>query len=239
MTRICLWSGPRNVSTALMYSFAQRSDTVVADEPLYAHYLRVTDAGHPGQAEILRSQNPDGAQVVQQVLLGAYARPVVFFKHMAHHLVDLDEGFLAQMRNVLLIRHPAEVIASFSKVIAQPVLRDIGIARQAALLETLDRMGLPAVIVDGSDLLRDPARMLEALCHALDLPFEPAMLHWPPGPRPEDGIWAPYWYAQVHRSSGFEPWKPHPRQVPPHLQPLLEEAMTHYGRVYARALRTG
>src|SRR5262245_14504199 len=132
--RLCLWSGPRNVSTALMYSFAQRADTRVLDEPLYAHYLRVSGAAHPGRDDVLRAMEPDGAKVVRDVVLGPSDRPVLFQKHMAHHLVDLDRGFLAKTTNVLLVRDPAEVAVTLAKQLGTPTLRDVGIRAQCELL---------------------------------------------------------------------------------------------------------
>ncbi|MDX1908362.1 MAG: sulfotransferase family protein [Bacteroidia bacterium] len=234
--RIHLWSGPRNISTALMYSFAQRPDTRVVDEPLYAHYLRLTDAPHPGKAAVLASQNPDGAAVLHGLTFGPAAAPVMFYKQMAHHLVGLDESLLLHATNVLLIRDPAEVLASFSQVIGQPTLRDIGILRQYALYESLAAAGHPPVVVSGPAIQREPARMLNALCTRLGIPFEPAMLTWTPGPRPEDGVWAPWWYAAVHASSGFEPYQPREVRLPAHLQVLADEARPVYEKLMERGI---
>ncbi|GAB4419789.1 MAG: branched chain amino acid aminotransferase [Bacteroidia bacterium] len=237
MLRINLLSGPRNVSTALMYSFAQRSDTQVWDEPLYAHYLRVTDADHPGRDETLASMDSDGERVVREVLLGAAGHPVLFFKQMAHHHIGLDLGFLRDLTNILLIRHPAEVINSFSQVIPHPTMTDIGIARQAGLYDLLRHMGQQPLVLDGNELLKAPREMLTALCAGLGIPFDPAMLAWPPGPRPEDGCWAPYWYASVHRSTGFAPYRERPHTVAPQHQALLDAALPYYTRLSAVALR--
>ncbi|HVR30587.1 MAG TPA: sulfotransferase family protein [Thermoanaerobaculia bacterium] len=237
MLRINLWSGPRNVSTALMYSFAQRSDTRVVDEPLYAHYLRVSGAEHPGCEEVLASQEQDGERVVREVILGDCDRAVLFAKQMAHHLVALDRSFLARCANVLLTRDPREVLPSLAQNLATPTLRDTGYAVLTELLDQLDAIGQDPPVLDGRELLRDPRAVLGELCRRLGIGFEEAMLSWSPGGRPEDGVWAPHWYAGVHRSSGFEPYAPKNESFPAPLRPLLEECTPHYQRLSARAIR--
>ncbi|HEX5012199.1 MAG TPA: sulfotransferase family protein [Planctomycetota bacterium] len=234
---IHLWSGPRNVSTALMYSFAQRSDTQVVDEPLYAHYLRVSGAQHPGRDEVLAAQETDGKLVVKNRILGAWDKPVVFFKQMTHHLVDVDRAFLRRGVNVLLTRDPLEMLPSLAVQIPQPVMRDTGYAAQAALLDELRRAGQDPPVLDARQLLLDPEGVLTQLCARLKLPFEPAMLHWRAGPRPEDGVWARHWYQAVHQSTGFEPHRPKTAPFPARLQPLLEQCLKPYAHVAARALR--
>lgn len=234
---IHLWSGPRNVSTALMYSFAQRSDTQVVDEPLYAHYLRVSKAQHPGRDEVLAAQEPDGKLVVKNRILGAWDKPVVFFKQMTHHLVDLDRAFLKRGVNVLLTRDPLDMLPSLAVQIPQPTLRDTGYAAQAALFDELTRAGQVPPVLDARELLLDPEGVLTQLCARLALPFEPAMLRWRAGPRPEDGVWAKHWYEAVHRSSGFEPYRPKSAAFPKRLEPLLEQCLKPYAHVAARALR--
>ena len=226
--RICLWSGPRNVSTALMYSFAQRPDTKVVDEPLYAHYLRVSGAIHPMRAEILQAQNPDGEAVIQKLVYEPSPAPVLFMKHMAHHLVELDWAFMADTINVLLIRDPEEVLISFSKVIENPVLRDIGIKKQADLYEYLCGLGQQPVVLDGKDVRNHPEAVLKALCIRLELPFYEQMLNWKPGAIEEDGVWAPHWYTAVHKSTGFQPWKASTRTLPGFLSSLNAEAQPYY-----------
>lgn len=233
---IHLWSGPRNVSTALMYSFAQRTDTRVVDEPLYGHYLRVHPVDHPGQAETLAVQGP-APQVIRDVFGATYDRPIVFYKQMAHHLIEVDRSFFAGARHVLLIRHPAEVINSYIKVMPQPDLTDIGIAMQTALFDELVAGGHAPLVLDGTDLLQDPPRILRALCAGLDIPFDPQMLSWPAGPRPEDGPWAPWWYTHLHRSTGFAPYSPKSREVPPAQAALLAAALPHYERLRAVVIR--
>lgn len=226
--RIHLWSGPRNVSTALMYSFAQRSDTRVVDEPLYAHYLRVSGADHPLRDAVLASQDADGANVVRDVLDGPTDRPVVFFKQMAHHLVELDRGFLARAANVLLTRDPREMLPSLAENLALPTLRDTGYAAQTQLLGDLRALGQDPPVLDARELLLDPRSVLTQLCERLGLRFESAMLAWEPGGRPEDGVWAPQWYGNVHRSSGFAPYKRKEEPFPRSLEPLLAECLPHY-----------
>jgi hypothetical protein len=235
--RLCLWSGPRNVSTALMYAFAQRRDTRVLDEPLYAHYLRVSGAQHPGRDDVLRAMEQDGAKVVRDVVLGPCDRPVLFQKHMAHHLVDLDRSFLARTVNVLLVRDPAEVAVTLSRQLPEPTLRDVGLATQSELFDELRALGQKPPVLDARETLLDPERVLRELCRRVGLEWEPAMLAWPAGPRPFDGVWAPHWYDAVHRSTGFEPYRPKREPIPDRLRPLIEQCRPHYERLLAAAIK--
>jgi hypothetical protein len=235
--RINVWSGPRNVSTALMYSFAQRSDTRVVDEPLYAHYLRVSGAPHPGREDVLASQEQDGGKVVREVILGPCDRPVVFFKQMAHHLVYLDRGFLAHTANVILTRDPVEMLPSLRENIARPKLADTGYAVQTQLFERLRALGQDPPVLDAGEVLLAPRKVLGELCRRLGLPFEESMLSWKPGARPEDGVWAKHWYASVHRSSGFEPYRPKTAPFPAELTELLAECRPHYDALARVAIR--
>lgn len=235
--RINLWSGPRNVSTALMYSFAQRSDTVVVDEPLYGHYLRVDDAVHPGMEEVMADMDCDGERVVRELILGPCAKPVLFMKQMAHHLVELDRAFLADTVNVLLIRDPVQMLPSLAQNLPLPNLRDTGLAIQSALYQQLLDLGQTPPILDSKQLLLDPPGVLRQLCAQIGIPFEQQMLQWEAGARPEDGIWAKYWYKSVHQSTGFEPYRAKAAPFPPRLLPLLAEAHPHYAWLAARAIR--
>ncbi len=239
MKRINVWSSPRNISTALMYSFAQRPDTTVVDEPLYAHYLSKTDseAGHPGTEEVLISQENDGETVVREVVFGEYPTPVVLFKQMTHHLIHLDWTFMLATENVLLIRNPREIIASYAKVIANPAMHDIGVEKQHELFDFLTKNNRLAAVVDARELLLNPRDVLAQLCDRLGIGFEEKMLHWPPGPRPEDGVWAKYWYANVHRSSGFEPFVEKNVTLPPRLEELAERCQPFYEKLYENALK--
>lgn len=235
--RINLWSGPRNVSTALMYSFAQRSDTRVLDEPLYAHYLRVEDADHPGKAEVIQSMIDDGERVVREVILGPCDRPVLFMKQMAHHLVELDRGFLAETVNVLLIRDPVQMLPSLGQNLTNPILRDTGLATQAILYQQLVDLGQQPPVLESKQLLLNPRRVLTQLCTQLGIDFDEKMLQWEPGIRPEDGIWAKYWYHNVHKSTGFEQYRAKHEPFPPRLLRLLAECKPHYDRLAAKAIR--
>jgi hypothetical protein len=237
--RINLWSGPRNVSTALMYSFAQRSDTRVVDEPLYAHYLRVSGADHPGREEVLAGQESDGAKVVREVILGPCDRPIAFFKQMAHHLVEIDRSFLARTANVILTRDPREMLPSLRENIASPRLADTGYAVQTELLCELRALGQDPPVLDAREILCDPRGVLSQLCARLGLPFEEGMLSWKPGARPEDGVWARHWYASVHRSSGFQRYEPKTAPFPRELEPLFAECRPHYDALSRAAIRAG
>ncbi len=234
--RICLWSGPRNISTALMYSFAQRSDTAVIDEPLYAHYLHVTGAVHPGREAVLASMAVDSAAVIQDVILGPCAKPVLFMKQMAHHLVDMDRDFLRETLNVLLIRDPRDMLPSLMKVIGVPALKDTGLKVQADLLSELKAIGQSPPILDARELLRSPAEVLSQLCIRLNLRFEEAMLSWPRGGHPSDGVWAQHWYENVHRSTGFEPYRPKQEPFPAVLKEILSTCLPYYNVLRAGAI---
>lgn len=239
MTRINLWSSPRNISTALMYAFAQRSDTTVVDEPLYAYYLSNTpsEAAHPATQAILRSQSSDGEAVVRDVLLGDhYPTEVAVFKQMTHHLLQLDRSFLTSCQNVLLIRNPRRILASFNQVIDQPSLYDVGIEQQMELLEWLLENNALHAVVDSKRLLLNPEGVLRSLSAKLGLDFQPAMLQWPAGPRPEDGCWAPYWYGNVHKSTGFAPYQEKDLTLPPELEALAQRAQPIYEQLLAHAI---
>lgn len=237
VTRISLWSGPRNVSTALMYSFRQRSDTTVVDEPLYAYSLAEFDIPHPGREEVLAAQDTDGEKVVREVLLGPVPTPVVFFKNMARHLEGLDRAFLAEMHNVILTRDPAEMLPSLIKQVPEPDLDMTGLPMQVSLLDSILEEGNNPLVLDARIVLSHPAAVLERLCDRVGIPFEEGMLSWPAGPVPEDGVWARYWYDSVHRSTGFAPYRSKHETVPERLQPLLAQATPLYERLFAYALR--
>lgn len=227
--RIFLWSSPRNISTTLMYSFAQRSDTRVYDEPLYGYYLKSTNADqyHPGAEEILNSMNCDGEAVVEDMLT-ANDKPVQFFKNMGHHLLDLDKSFTKNGYNVILTRDPRRMIASFSKVIENPSMTDIGYADQLSLAHYFKRNDIPFIVVDSKDILIDPSAKLNEICDFIGIPFEEQMLHWQKGARKEDGIWAKFWYANVHSSEGFLKYKESNIDLPNNLISLYNDALVSY-----------
>ena len=229
-----MWSGPRTVSTALMRAWENRPDTVVIDEPLYAFYLSRAGIDHPGRAEIIKSQPNDWRVVIDQLTRGPLpaGKTICYAKHMTHHLLpEVDRRTLAPLRHAHLIRDPDELLASYAKVRSAPTLADLGIAAQA---EIFAEFGGP--VLDSRDLLRSPGPMLRALCAALDVPFDKAMLSWPPGPRPSDGVWAPYWYASVRASTGFGPYRPAAEPLPAHLQALAGQCRHYYERLYASRL---
>ncbi len=237
--RICLWSGPRNISTALMYSFAQRDDTAVFDEPLYAHYLTQTNAHeyHPGAEDVIAAQENDGTKVVNELLLGEHDKPVLFFKQMTHHLVNLDWRFMDETVNVILTRNPVEMLPSYAKQVQQPALHDVGYALHHDLLAYLRARGQNPPILDSTETLKNPRGVLTKLCAHIGIPFDEAMMSWPAGARPEDGVWAPYWYASVHQSTGFMPYTPKTTPFPEPLRPLLAECQPYYKELAAQAIK--
>lgn len=235
--RISLWSGPRNISTALMYSFAQRKDTKVYDEPLYGYYLSHSPAKayHPGAEEVIQTMENDGRKVVEMMLQNT-EKPVLFFKNMTHHLLDLDRSFMKHLVNIILTRDPVEMLPSFAEVIDKPTMDDVGYKMHLELLEQLRGMGLPVIVIDSKTILQDPENQLARLCEAIGIPFDKNMLHWQAGPRPEDGCWAPYWYGNIHRSTGFLPYKPKSTPFPEKLKPLLNECLPYYQQLMEVAL---
>ncbi|MBD3616563.1 MAG: sulfotransferase family protein [Gracilimonas sp.] len=235
--RICLWSGPRNISTALMYSFAQREDTTVVDEPLYAHYLSSTDAKdyHPGADEVIASQETDGQKVVDEIILGEYDTPIAFFKNMTHHLVNLDWSFMEETVNVILTRPPEDMLPSYAKQVKNPTMQDVGYAKHLEVVQYLKAIDKKPIIVDSKDILQYPQSRLRELCGTLGIPFDEAMLKWPAGPRKEDGVWAKHWYHNVHRSTGFRAYKSKNEPFPEELEDLLEECQEAYEKLLTYA----
>ena len=236
--RIAMWSGPRNISTAMMRAFENRDDTAVVDEPFYAAWLIRSGADHPLRAEVLASQPTDPARVIEG-LLGPIpgGRSVFYQKHMAHHMTpDMDLGWMGACQNVFLIRSPADVLASYAVRRPEVRLEDIGLVQQRALFEReADRLGAPPLVVDSADILAKPGRILASLCAALGVVFDPAMLAWPAGRRETDGAWAPAWYDAVERSTGFAPPRPVARveDLTANLKPIAEAAQPHYERLAA------
>jgi hypothetical protein len=216
-----------------MYSFAQRADTTVVDEPLYAHYLRVTGREHPGREEVLASQDTDGEAVVRDIVLGPTTTPVVFFKMMAHHLVELDRAFLGRCTNLLLTRDPEAMLRSLAVQLPDATLADTGLDRLVELLDLITATGQRPLVVDSDQLLDDPDAMLRAVCEQVGVPFDPAMLSWPAGPKPEDGVWAEHWYHRVHESTGFARRSSDHPPLTPRLTSVLAEATPLSDRLLA------
>ncbi|RFP91231.1 HAD family hydrolase [Rhodobacteraceae bacterium 63075] len=200
--KIAMWSGPRNLSTAMMYSFGARADFDVVDEPFYAAYLAATGLDHPMRADVLASQPQDAAEVARGLV--APRAKHHYQKHMCQHMIaGIPRDWMNSVTNVFLIRHPARVIASFGAKYSGFGLADIGFSQQIELVEQRRAAGEEPIIIDSADIRASPEAMLRALCTALGLPFDPAMLSWPAGGHPADGAWAPHWYGAVHRSTGF------------------------------------
>lgn len=232
--RIAMWSGPRNLSTALMRSWGNRDDTAVVDEPLYAHYLRRTGIDHPAREAVLREQDDDWRRVASW-LTGPPpdGKSIWYQKHMTHHITD-DVGldWLDALRSAFLIRAPAQVIASYAEVRSAPTLDDLGLPQQWRLFTHVrERSATVPPVIDAADVLRDPPGVLRALCAALGVAFTDRMLSWPPGPRDSDGVWAPYWYGAVERSTGFAPYRERDVTVAPRFAPLLAAAEEIYQRM--------
>jgi hypothetical protein len=236
MIRINLVSGPRNISTALMYSFAQRADTVVLDEPYYAFYLHKTGIEHPGKDEVLKSQSIDEVEV-SRTIFSTTSPEILFIKNMAHHLEVMDQGFTERVKNVFLIRNPSQILASYSQVINAPTLRDIGVEYQFVLFERLKKMGQDPIVMDSGLILKDPKSILKKLCLVLGITFMKEMLYWNPGPKPFDGVWAKYWYANVHKSSGFEIQPTSNRPLGAHLNELNDRAQYYYEQLLSFSLQ--
>jgi hypothetical protein len=240
LIRIAMWSGPRNISTAMMRAWENRADCTVWDEPFYGNYLQVTGAGHPHAAQIMANTECDWRKVATACSGGKTPGGVAihYQKHMTKHMLEhIDLGWMKKIRHAFLIRSPAEVLASYHDKLKFPSAEDVGFARQAELFDRVcDLTGVSPPVLDARDVLENPEAMLAALCAALDVPFDAAMLGWPAGKRDSDGLWAPYWYHNVEQSTGFARPKPaHP--LAQSLASLAETCQPHYDRLHALRLR--
>lgn len=235
-TRVAMWSGPRNISTAMMRAWENRGDCVVVDEPLYASYLSRTGIDHPARAEVLASQPTDRDTAVRGLAEPLPAGVSVHYaKHMAHHLADDDDlTWTRAFRNVLLVRDPVEVVASYVRSRESCETADIGLLQQERLLDT---WGETPPVIDAGDFLRDPETHLRWLCYWLGIEFTARMLSWPAGPRDSDGVWAPHWYAMVLASTGFEPWRPRDVSLSPHDATVAEACRPAYDRLHGLRVR--
>ena len=229
MKVINLIAGPRNLSTALMYAFAQRNDCTVLDEPFYGYYLTkgTVHVDHPSANEIVATMELDPAKIIAQINTLAEQRHV-FVKGMAHHYLDTAPDFIFNWQNIILLRHPKKLLASFSKVIENPTVDDIGVKKASELFTFLVNCGKTPLVIASDELLKDPAAYLKKICLFLGLPYQETMLSWKKGGIAEDGLWARHWYANVHRSEGFKVQKTSAQPMPARLHPVLEEALHYY-----------
>ena len=238
--RVAMWSGPRNISTAMMRSWENRGDTAVWDEPFYAWYLDSTGIEHPVGSEVIAAGETDWRRVVKRLLGEAPGgRPVFFQKHMTHHLVpEIDRGWMDEVVNCFLIRNPREVLASYARMRSTVTVEDVGVPQQAEIFDYLQARSTDTpVVLDARDVLENPRGVLSALCARVGIDFTDRMLAWPPGPRASDGVWAKHWYHSVHRSSGFQPYVARTDPLPGRLEPLARECEPHYRRLWKQRLR--
>ena len=245
--RIAMWSGPRNISTALMRAFENRPDCAVVDEPFYGYYLKTTGLEHPAGAEVMASMSCDWREVAQQLCeelpatADAATCSVFYQKHMTQHILPtMDMGWTATLQNCFLIREPRRIIASYAKIRPRFDIEELGFPQQWELFQRVaDRLGKAPPVIDSARTLRDPRGVLSALCVRLDMPFSESMLHWPAGSRASDGVWAPHWYAAVERTTGFEAVSEVPLEevpVPAGCESICREAEGIYARLLEHAL---
>lgn len=235
MTRIAMWSGPRNISTALMRAWEARGDTFVWDEPFYAHYLLSTGMDHPGRDEVIRANETDWRTVARRLTGSIPAGKSIFYqKHMAHHLLPHMKGdWIHRLSHGFLIRDPEEMLISLDRVLDDPAVEDTGLPQQLELFAHLrDKVGHLPPVIDARDVLRDPDAILKRLCTAFSVPFTSRMLSWPAGPRPSDGVWATYWYDNVLSSTGFRPHQRPDKPLPDRLRIVYEACLPHYQQLF-------
>lgn len=236
--RIAMWSGPRNLSTAMMYSFGARDDCAVVDEPFYGAYLDLTKVEHPLGNEITSQMETDPNRVVSQLLGTIPAQKERFYqKHMCQHMVEgVDRAWMNDCTNVFLIRHPARVVASYAAKRENPSLEDIGFIQQAELFDQVKASGQTPIVIDSFDIRQNPSLMMELLCDALGIPFQKKMLIWPEGGHSEDGVWASHWYGAVHRSTGFAGAEGSLPNVEGDLARVVEQALPSYQKLAEQKL---
>ncbi|MDQ6624277.1 MAG: HAD family hydrolase [Verrucomicrobiota bacterium] len=239
--RLAMWSGPRNISTAMMRAWENRPDTAVIDEPFYAAYLARTKANHPGRKEVIAAGETDWRKVVARLTSDPISggRRIFYQKQMTHHLLpEMERGWIAGLTNCFLIRDPSAVITSYLKKNADPALEDLGYVQQAEIFELVRRAtGKIPPVIDARSVRKDPARMLRLLCEAIGVDFSEAMLSWPAGPRATDGIWAKHWYDEVERSTGFEPYVRKQEDVPDRLREIYVRCLEIYDALRQHRLR--
>lgn len=219
-----------------MYAFAQREDTQVFDEPLYAHYLKVSGAQHPAREQVLQALENDGDKVVEEVILQK-SKKLLFHKLMTHFLIGIDTEFLSEVINVIFIRNPEEIITSYAKVIPNPKMNDIGVRQQYELYLSLEERGVTPIVLDSKYLLQNPELILNKLCDILEIPFDKKMLKWGKGARKEDGVWASYWYKNIHNSTGFLPYTKREITLTGSNAELAEECLPYYKFLTTKSLQ--
>ncbi|KAL0927897.1 hypothetical protein M5K25_002120 [Dendrobium thyrsiflorum] len=232
------WSAPRSLSTSLMYSFAQRDDIEVLDEPLYANFLRITGFERPYRDELLSKMSSDGNKVVKDVIFGPMEKKYRYCKHMAkQQLPNITDDLMKRGKHFILIRNPLNILPSFDKV-SPPSFVELGLGDLVSIYSELCELGNPPPVIDAEDLKNDPEGTLRGLCHDLGIPFQSSMLKWEAGPKPIDGIWAPWWYSSVHKSMGFKASRAYPMPFPPALYDLLEQSLPFYKMLRRHVRRT-
>jgi len=237
---IAMWSGPRNISTALMRSFENRSDTAVLDEPFYAHYLEKTGINHPGKEKIILSQSTDWDRVAK-MCVGEIPgnKPIWYQKHMAqHNLEDCDLSWIHNVINCLLIRDPKFVIPSYGKRFKIDDEYLLGFVQQLELLNIIEQeTGQIPPIIDSQDILKNPRCALKKLCEKIGIPYLDTMLQWESGKRESDGVWAPYWYNEVERSTGFKPYVKKDLVIEKSLISIYKKCKAHYNILWEKRIR--
>lgn len=235
--RIAMWSGPRNISTAMMRSWENRADTSVIDEPFYAYYLAQTQSPHPMFEQVLASQSQDYQTVAELMSKGHCESEVQYQKHMTQHMLNNDFSWAKDIKHCFLIREPAEVVQSYTKSRGVCSAEDIGILRQLEIYQILTELtGQDMPIIDSNDVLQNPRGLLSALCDVLRLPFSDNMLSWPPGPRDSDGIWASHWYASVEQSRGFAAYQAKTLALNAQQQGVVEQVRPAFEQLYKQRL---
>jgi len=240
--RLAVWSGPRNISTALMRSWGNRDDTFVCDEPLYGHYLLKTGLPHPMAEEVIKSQESDWRKVAAWLTGPAPQGKSIFYqKQMSHHLLpEIGRDWLPKLTNCFLIRHPAEVLPSLDEKYAKPTLPDTGYPQQVEIFDFIAaRSGQTPLVIDSKDVLLNPRGILSQFCEKLGVAFQESMLSWPPGFRDTDGVWARHWYNAVEKTTGFQPYQAKTKALPEHLKTLYTECLPFYEKLHAHRLRIG
>jgi hypothetical protein len=237
--RLAMWSGPRNISTAMMRSWENRGDCAVVDEPLYAHYLAHSGLDHPGREQVIAAGEPDWRKVAARLVGPApQAKAIWYQKHMTHHLLPhIGRDWLRGLTHVFLIRDPREVLISYIRSRPHVTAEDIGVLQQLDIFEYVTELcGCTPPVIDAGEFLKAPESQLRQLCTQLGIGFTPRMLSWPPGPRASDGVWAPYWYEAVQRSTGFEPYRARERRVPAEHQAIIDRVMPAFEVLWERRL---